>query len=204
MKITVHTIIIDDFDKNFNYIKMNDLLEEINLFIREGKRFVRYSKESRNGLIIDPNYTNFIICGNFNFAEREKVIDNSFFIDSDMKYRDIPLTLSREDLQNRYGFSEETLEIFNKFIEFKPLSLEKAKKIMLCSDNNIDEKTIELICKKVYSKRNNIKNINEVISNVFKDVMIDSLDIDEHSEITITDKIVTNHKQYIIKKSSQD
>lgn len=219
--LALHTIIIDDFDKNFNYIKMRDLLEEINLFMKDGKRFIRYEKESRTGLIIDSKYTNFIICGNFNLAEKERVINDTFFTNSDMKYEDIPLTLSKNDLQNKYGFSEEILEIFDKFIEFKPLSLEKAKKIMLCSNNslfkiyfmklkdqgiklNIDEKTIELICEKVYSKRNNIKNINEVISGVFKNIMVDSLDVDECSEITITDKTVTDSKQYIIKKSSQN
>lgn len=216
-KIVSHTIIIDDFDNDFNYLVASEVIDEITKFKQEGKRFVRYAKDSRNGLIFNPKYTTFIICGNFNKVSREKSVPINFFSDDSINYDDLPLTPNKEQLQTNYGFSEESLDYFCDFIDFKPLSLDKTKKIMMYSNKSlfkiyckklkeqgilvdISDETIDLICKKVYSKFSNIKNINNVISNVFKDIMVSSLNLDENSEIIIDNDIINDYTKYTLKK----
>lgn len=214
------TIIIDDFDKQCDYCQNLEVIDVIGKFIKNGKRFVPYKAGTRQGLIFDPSCVTFIICGNFDMVKKEKIIPPEFFKEENINYSDIPMTLNESELINSYGFSKELLSTFNKYIDFKSLTLAKTKKILTDSNNslfriycsklneqgikvNISDETIDLICKKVYSKSNNIKNIDTVVGNVFKDIMVETFTLDGSGEITISDKIVADHTQYTLKKGSK-
>lgn len=210
-------IIIDNFDKYFNYPVSLEVLDQINKFIQNGKKAVRYNNGSNNGVILDARKVTFIICGNFFNIKKEKSIPLNFFQNDNLTYDEIPMNLSNNELESNYGFSKELLETFNTHINFKPLSLDKTKKIIVYSDNslfkayckkfkeqgiafNISNETIDLISEKVYSKTNNIKNINEVISDIFKNVVNDSFSCSEGASIIVSDEIVKNNKKYQLKK----
>lgn len=213
-------IIIDDFDKDFNYCEVLEVLDEITKFIRNGKRFIPYSSESRTGIIMDSKDIIFIICGNFNNVKRERIIPMDFFKEENFNISDLPTKLNVDELVTSYGFSQEILESFKTHIDFNPLTLNKTKKIITTSNNslfklycaklkekgiNIDisDKTIDLISKRVYSKSKNIKNINQIIKDIFENIIVDSFTLGEGSYINVSEEIVNDHSKYQLKKSSK-
>lgn len=213
-------IIIDDFDKDFDYVKSMHVLDALAKFVKNGKRFVPYESGSRQGLIFDSENITFIICGNFEYVKSEKNIPLEFFSNNGVNYSDISASLNKKELIDSYGFSKEILDSFKVHIGFEPLTFSKAKKILVNSNNspfniyrrqlkeqgisvNISDETIDLICKKVYSKKNNIKNIDTVVSDIFKHIIVDSISIEEPAEVTIDGQTIADHKKYSIKKSSK-
>lgn len=210
------TIIIDDFDKDFNYSTAIEVIDEITKFMRDGKRFVRYSSNTKAGIMVDSSNITFIICGNFDKVKREKIIPIEFFTDN-TQTSDVPLSLNRDDLTSKYGFYESTIDFFDTHIDFEPLNLDKTKKIIVNSNNSllqryrkqlkqqgitidISDKTIDLISERVYSKTKNIKNINQVITDIFQNIITTSFTLAEGTSILVDEKIVDDHNCYTLKK----
>ena len=65
---------------------------------------------------------------------------------------------------------------------------------------DISDKTIDLISERVYSKTKNIKNINQVITDIFKNIITTSFTLAEGTSILVDEKIVDDHNCYKLKK----
>lgn len=214
------TIIIDDIDNRTSFYKNMEFTSEIAKFVNKGTRFVRYDKHSREGVSFNAKRINFIICGNFNGVSQLIDVPSSFFINSDSKIKNLPKILNRNEIEEKYGIDTDFLNLFNIDIKFSPLSLEKAKTILTTSntslfknfcdkleaqgiDIQISDSTIDSICRKIYSKRENIKEINTTINNIFADVIVNSFDCDETDCFIINEDILENSKNYHVKKYSK-
>lgn len=200
-------IIIDDFDNPDNDVEMSILMDEIISFIKDGFKMVYIDGKK---LRFPADKITFIIGGNFSKARHEYVVPLEFFTSSET---DITLTPNSEDLSLIYGLDSSLLDYFTTVVNLESLTYEQAKTILLDSECSplgiyldqlnkqgvvtyISDEVIDLICRRIYSKKNNLKNIDKIIKYVFKDIVVELLDyVGRPTELTINEDIFEKNKK---------
>ena len=213
-------IIIDQVDTNTDYCEALELTEEILKFIKNGTRTARI----RGKLItFFADKITFILCGNFEKAKKDTFVPMEFFEhDMNFEMNNIP---SHKDLIRIYGFADRFFDYFTTFTTFEDLTYEQAKRVIIELETspfnsylrqlkrqgitiNIPDNVIDIICKHIYSKRYNLKNIDKIIKKIFEDVVMESLNyVGQPAELNLNEEIVRKNKkgfQFTLKNGSQN
>lgn len=179
-------IILDDFDKLDDFQKL-DFQDELYRFLNTGIRGIKANQK----LIFYANKITFIMCGN-------------------------------NDLIENYLFLDKLFPYFQTEVMFKNLDLKKAEKIIKTLQNNtlvlyinqlvkqgvknvtLTDELVGELAKRVYSNQLNLKGLDISISNLFTDIMVDSLNyLGVPTELTISKEILQKDKkgyQFTLKK----
>ena len=130
--------------------------------------------------------------------------------------------INQNDLIENYLFLDKLFPYFQTEVMFKNLDLKKAEKIIKTLQNNtlvlyinqlvkqgvknvtLTDELVGELAKRVYSNQLNLKGLDISISNLFTDIMVDSLNyLGVPTELTISKEILQKDKkgyQFTLKK----
>lgn len=217
-KSDAHSIVIlDDFDK-LDEIQKYDFQEELVNFLKCGLRAVQTNQR----IIFDANKITFIICGNFDNANKVINVPQDFFKNENFKISEDDVGLNHDDLVNEHFFLEEMLTYFQTEVLFNNLDIDKTKEIIKTLHNRtmklyfsqlqkqgiksitLTDDFIDKLANCVYSKYLNLKRLDNEVVKIFTDVMIESLEyLGVPTDLTINAEILQNSKkgyQFTLKK----
>lgn len=210
-------IILDDFDKLDDFQKL-DFQDELYRFLNTGIRGIKANQK----LIFYANKITFIMCGNFEEADKAINIPKDFYERDNFKVDEEDLSLNQNNLIENYLFLDKLLPYFQTEVMFENLDLKKAKEIIKTLQNNtlalyinqlvkqgvknitLTDEFVEELAKCVYSNQLNLNGLDISISNLFTDIMVDSLNyLGVPTELTISKEILQKDKkgyQFTLKK----
>lgn len=211
-KTNSHSIVIlDDFDK-LNDEEIYEIQNELLHFFQQGKVTVQISQK----IVFDANKITFIICGNFDKLNKVINVPEDFFSHENYLIDEENIVLDKSELINRAHFLEQLLPYFQTQVLFDSLNLDKAKTIIQQCNHELlrtyfsqlekqgvrkivlDDKTIDLLANYIYSKDTNLKKMDKIITDIFQNIMFDSLTYyGKESELYINEHILQkNEKGY--------
>lgn len=227
---TDSVIIIDDVDTVFKndydkYYSLSELGTELEKLLSNQNTIVQLDENNNGRIIMDVSLVTFILCGNFNKVTKCVNVPLDFFkSDRQEKIDNVP-SPELSDFISQYYLSQEFMNRFDTVIDFEDLSLDKLKQIIINAENSplkfyckqltkqgvdnieISSKLINSICKRVYSKNGNAKDLNKVIKEVFEEIIVESLKyVGTSTDLIIKDEILEDTKkcyQFKLKNSSQ-
>ena len=199
--------------REFYYLK-----EELVNFLKCGLRAVQTNQR----IIFDANKITFIICGNFDNANKVINVPQDFFKNENFKISEDDVGLNHDDLVNEHFFLEEMLTYFQTEVLFNNLDIDKTKEIIKTLHNRtmklyfsqlqkqgiksitLTDDFIDKLANCVYSKYLNLKRLDNEVVKIFTDVMIESLEyLGVPTDLTINAEILQNSKkgyQFTLKK----
>lgn len=204
-KMSNHSIVIlDDFDK-LDELEIFEFQSELLKFLQQGKVTITTPKK----IIFDANKITFIICGNFANINKNINVPEDFFKQENFKIDNDDIVLEEKGLIDNYMIFEELIPYFQTQVLFNELDLEKTKNIIQSLKNKtlllyinqlknqgvqnviVNETTLDLLANYVYSKELNLKNLDKTITDVFKNIMFDSLNyVNKNCDLYINEKIL--------------
>ena len=162
------------------------------------------------------------MCGNFEEADKAINIPKDFYERDNFKVDEEDLSLNQNDLIENYLFLDKLLPYFQTEVMFENLDLKKAEEIIKTLQNNtlalyinqlvkqgvknitLTDEFVEELAKCVYSNQLNLNGLDISISNLFTDIMVDSLNyLGVPTELTISKEILQKDKkgyQFTLKK----
>lgn len=204
-KMNNHSIVIlDDFDK-LDELEIFEFQSELLSFLQKGKITVSTPKK----IIFNADKITFIICGNFDKVNKNINIPEDFFKQENFKINNDDISLEETGLINDYMIFEELIPYFQSQVLFNELDLQKAKNIIQSLKNKtlllyvnqlknqgvqniiVNEKTIDALANYAYSKEFNLKNLDNAITDLFKNIMFDSLNYaNKNCDLYINEEIL--------------
>ena len=204
-------------EKNRSSFNKSDVLKSLLKIIEGGVYEIQMKDET---ISFDTSNLIIVVAGTFSSLYDKKITGKSNIGFERTKEPDKVTTIEDIELKDlkKFGVPQEFIGRFKHYIRMNALNIEDFIKIMKTSELSalkeyieelkilgvnliINDIIYEKIAEKAYSYEVGARAINIVVSEMFEEILYELFnDVDEIEEIELGEDIVTNHKDYILKR----